>query len=174
MPTIWRDFRLQEVSDEEAAAERSARRPPPPIEGALVRWRGGRRERKAAARAERERHLEEVRARRALRTKMSCLECAGRARCADCRRFVSYAERDRRRGLEMALSREAFGVLLHGACAYCGVEEAGTLDRVDPREGYRPGNVVSCCRVCNRAKHTFLPSEWEAYLVRLVAFRTRP
>lgn len=37
-------------------------------------------------------------------------------------------------------------------CMYCGTITAG-IDRVDNSKGYVDGNMVSCCKLCNRMKH---------------------
>lgn len=58
-------------------------------------------------------------------------------------------------------------------CHYCGSEPLGRinngfmyngLDRVDNAKGYVPGNVVTCCMHCNRAKRTRSVEEFLAWV----------
>jgi 5-methylcytosine-specific restriction endonuclease McrA len=60
--------------------------------------------------------------------------------------------------------------LAKGICHYCNRQTPPkelTMDHIVPisRGGtsYK-GNVVPCCKECNRAKKQLLPMEWEAYL----------
>lgn len=73
----------------------------------------------------------------------------------------------RRRNLICTLSDSDFDVLFAGDCFYCGRAPFNTqtygryskpftfngVDRVDSSKGYFIGNVVSCCKRCNRAKN---------------------
>ena len=34
------------------------------------------------------------------------------------------------------------------------------IDRLDNNEGYLPSNVVTCCKICNRAKHSLTVVEF--------------
>jgi len=45
------------------------------------------------------------------------------------------------------------------------------LDRIDNKNGYVKDNVVSCCTICNYAKHTLSYEEFMSYLERLVLYR---
>ncbi len=74
-------------------------------------------------------------------------------------------------------------------CVYCGIPPSrliklhartktpqGTLrvsgiDRRNNSLGYTKENCVSCCTVCNQAKHTMSEAAWFAYLDRLITFR---
>ena len=74
--------------------------------------------------------------------------------------------------------------LIFQPCFYCGV--VGTnfkrterkdglgsfyyngLDRVDSRKGYISNNVVSCCKVCNRAKSDMSLYDFQAWLEQLI------
>lgn len=74
-------------------------------------------------------------------------------------------------------------------CTYCGSEPSrlikvharlktpqGSLrlngiDRVDNSLGYTVDNCVSCCTICNQAKHTLSKEEWISWLNRIVNFR---
>ena len=70
------------------------------------------------------------------------------------------------RGLDFLISKEYFGFISEKNCYYCGskpmqdskdfVERCPAyngLDRLNPKVGYVEGNVVSCCKYCNYAKH---------------------
>lgn len=63
------------------------------------------------------------------------------------------------------LTREQFVAVVTKPCFYCGAEPAFKkrptyasgvavtgIDRINSAKGYEPGNVISCCWVCNRAK----------------------
>jgi hypothetical protein len=86
--------------------------------------------------------------------------------------------------LPFTLSDEEAARLLTGNCFYCGAEPATVkqrkgdlfgrfvysgIDRLDSRLGYMPGNVVSCCTPCNRAKMDRSPEEFISWAMRLVA-----
>lgn len=75
----------------------------------------------------------------------------------------------KRRKIEYNLNYAEFESLVTGECFYCGrkpsslfQERVGSkcrcyyngIDRVDNTIGYLSGNVVTCCRVCNKSKHT--------------------
>lgn len=42
------------------------------------------------------------------------------------------------------------------------------LDRIDNSKGYEPGNVVSCCNVCNTIKNKYLSLEETKAAVQLI------
>lgn len=92
------------------------------------------------------------------------------------------------RGLAWDLTDEEFDRLISQDCAYCGcvpsmVEKGsgsrsgdfvhGGIDRVDNAQGYFMGNVVPCCRVCNRAKGGMSHAEYLAWIGRLTSFRAK-
>lgn len=96
--------------------------------------------------------------------------------------FYHYKSMARIRNLPFLLSREETLRLLGGSCYYCGVppnQEArpqrythgafihNGIDRVDNNMGYVPGNVVSCCKICNRAKRSASYEEFMLWLDRL-------
>lgn len=83
--------------------------------------------------------------------------------------FKRYKRASVKRKQAFTLSFEEFSLLIQQNCHYCGavprinssdaervrVEEQFTrngVDRLDSSIGYIPGNVVSCCVDCNRAK----------------------
>lgn len=109
----------------------------------------------------------------------------------------SYKRRAIKDGLEFAISKEKFKELVQDKCHYCGSEPYGEekiyennrgvrksgkyisrfiyngLDRIDSNKGYVIDNVVSCCGICNHAKHTMSYEKFVAWLDRLVNFRSK-
>jgi hypothetical protein len=92
------------------------------------------------------------------------------------------------RDLAWDLTEEEFDRLITQDCAYCGcppsmVEKGsgarsgdfihGGIDRVDNAQGYVMGNVVPCCRICNRAKMSMSHAEFLAWIGRLASFRAK-
>lgn len=67
-------------------------------------------------------------------------------------KFNMYLKRAKSRGIEFAITLEDFKNLISNPCTYCQYSETG-VDRIDNSLGYVKGNVTSCCKYCNRAKH---------------------
>lgn len=95
-----------------------------------------------------------------------------------------YTASARERKYKFSLSREEVEMLIFNDCYYCGSPpslqyyDRGDLkyqgiDRVNNTLGYEAGNCVSCCIMCNRAKHNHTQKEFEAWLNRLVEFRNK-
>jgi hypothetical protein len=98
-----------------------------------------------------------------------------------------YRYSAKHRGLEHALTEDELEVLVTSDCHYCGCPPSITrrpsrsggeftfngIDRIDNTLGYVPGNVVTCCITCNRAKHTMSYAEFVAWISRLVAYRNQ-
>jgi 5-methylcytosine-specific restriction endonuclease McrA len=63
---------------------------------------------------------------------------------------------------------EAFK-LFQGNCHYCGTppDPCGGIDRKDNSCGYIPGNVLSCCKICNYGKRTMPYEAFQAHLGRI-------
>lgn len=59
-------------------------------------------------------------------------------------------------------------------CHYCGyaIFTIG-LDRIDNSDGYRIGNVVSCCSLCNRSKNNLSAEKFISQCAQ-VAIRHAP
>ena len=61
-------------------------------------------------------------------------------------------------------------------CSYCGIK-AGIItpyqgfDRVDSSDYYRVGNVVPCCKYCNRAKNDLTTEEFLDWIIRIHKFQ---
>ncbi len=99
------------------------------------------------------------------------------------RRIYIYKHGARERGIEWALSNEEATELFRQSCHYCGaapskVTKPGSrskplissgIDRIDNAKGYVPGNVVSCCEQCNRAKGKLSTEEFLAWVERVHA-----
>lgn len=96
--------------------------------------------------------------------------------------FFNYQTRAAKKGLEWELTEEQFHLLMSGNCRYCGCAPSGTrklksgsmfvfngIDRKDSTKGYIKRNVVTCCKICNYAKHTLSQAEFIAWINR-VAF----
>jgi hypothetical protein len=107
-----------------------------------------------------------------------CLQAETRARYPGANRLpyghasrnellASYKKSARQRDIAWELSSKDFFELTSSPCAYCGSDPNlvrkpnkgvngeyvySGVDRIDNTIGYVPGNVVSCCWVCNRAK----------------------
>lgn len=84
------------------------------------------------------------------------------------------------RNHEWFLTKNQIRVLTKQNCHYCGIAPQqkihpercngvyiyNGLDRVDSSKGYTLDNVVSCCGVCNYAKHTQTIEQFRAWLIR--------
>ena len=46
------------------------------------------------------------------------------------------------------------------------------IDRIDNTKGYIPGNVRSCCKHCNLAKHTMSEEEFNSWISSLIKFHS--
>jgi hypothetical protein len=79
--------------------------------------------------------------------------------------FKNAARYAKRRQIKFILSFDDFITERNKPCFYCGnrigpptIEGTG-LDRIDNNKGYEPGNIVSCCKVCNQIKGDILTIE---------------
>lgn len=92
----------------------------------------------------------------------------------------------KKRGLDMTLTNDELTELWAGNCHYCGVKPSNVmrattkqgaeevfvysgLDRLDSTVGYESDNVVSCCKVCNRAKSDLTMAEFLEWIGRVSA-----
>ena len=86
------------------------------------------------------------------------------------------------RELEWSLTDSQCEALFVGACYYCGdlptqIANTGSkqksnfsyngIDRIDNDVGYVYGNVVSCCKICNRAKRELSYEAFVGWIFRL-------
>lgn len=105
---------------------------------------------------------------------------------ASCNRLFSiYKESALIRKYEFCLTKEKFIEITQKNCYYCGtppkqkIFPAGFngeyiyngIDRKVNEIGYTDQNCVPCCILCNRAKSTVSPSEFEEWLNTLVEHR---
>ncbi len=88
-------------------------------------------------------------------------------------------------GREFNLSKEDFRLLTSSNCHYCGCPPFNIkkkrspygidyiyngIDRKDNKKGYTLSNCVSCCKICNQAKHTFSYGEFVAWIKRIKSY----
>lgn len=100
--------------------------------------------------------------------------------------LASYKKSASSRGHEWALSNEQFFALVTSNCGYCGTPPDtlrkpnkqvngefwySGIDRIDNAVGYLPGNTISCCWNCNRAKGKLSHAEFLSWIGRLSAFQ---
>jgi 5-methylcytosine-specific restriction endonuclease McrA len=100
-----------------------------------------------------------------------------------------------RKNRTWSISNEQFLTLIYANCYYCNLKPSTTvnptvnmklqksralecfityngIDRVDSSKGYEPGNVVTCCEQCNKAKLDHSKGEFLAWANRLVSFQS--
>lgn len=103
--------------------------------------------------------------------------------------FASYKQGAKQRNLEWAISNEEFATLIFRSCYYCGVSPQRVLyrctkyrkdpvsyngiDRVDNSLGYVSSNVVTCCKVCNKAKDVMSRGEFLDWIFRVAAHQRK-
>ena len=95
-----------------------------------------------------------------------------------------YRSAARKRGLEWNLSSDEVKELILSNCFYCGAGLSNIfntknsygeieamphngIDRVDNNKGYVLGNVVPCCKVCNKAKLQMPVDEFYSWIDRV-------
>lgn len=95
--------------------------------------------------------------------------------------FHTYKVGSKSRGLELALSQDEVVDICLQPCHYCGAAWSSLgqyrahqeqfphngIDRVDNSKGYVPGNVVPCCKICNRAKNSMSKREFLEWAERV-------
>lgn len=86
--------------------------------------------------------------------------------------WQSYKRAARKRGYEFEISKDYFKEITSKNCYYCNSEPSmywrsrktkgiipeflyNGIDRIDNSVGYVKGNIVPCCKFCNRAKGIF-------------------
>lgn len=99
-----------------------------------------------------------------------------------------YKKHAKDRGLSFELEYSYFKMLTQQNCHYCGVKplqiyqlknpKTGKIrsgvpilyngvDRIDSNHGYHVDNVVSCCKVCNRAKMDLPLEEFKLWIKKI-------
>lgn len=85
--------------------------------------------------------------------------------------YSMYKNRAVKKGLSFEISKEDFGLLCGGDCAYCGKASTAThrngIDRVDNDQGYVAGNVRPCCRECNHMKRDLTVEQFRTACLRV-------
>ncbi len=94
----------------------------------------------------------------------------------------------KKRGFKWELTKYHARELFNGDCNYCGSEPTlhlngkwsksyngvllyNGIDRLDNNEGYHILNVVSCCKICNRAKHSLTIEEFNNWIEKIYKYK---
>lgn len=100
-------------------------------------------------------------------------------------KFRASAYDAKTRGYEWELSLEQFEKIVSSNCQSCGIAPSQLhrikeysfrytgIDRKDNSKGYTLDNVRPFCHTCNMAKYRSSDAEFEFWIERLIAFRTR-
>lgn len=70
-------------------------------------------------------------------------------------KFYIYKQSAKTRSILFNITFKQFITLWQKPCYYCksSIETIG-LDRIDNDKGYELDNIIPCCKICNRMKHT--------------------
>lgn len=97
----------------------------------------------------------------------------------------SYKQNAKKRGYSFNLTKEQFREITQQNCSYCGrkpcqvafqnkygngVYVYNGIDRVNNSIGYEIGNVVPCCKICNRAKDVMGTEEFLDWIKSVYQF----
>lgn len=87
-------------------------------------------------------------------------------------RYHWYTKNARTKSLQFEISRDEAYKLFSDNCFYCGIspDPCNGIDRKDNTKGYIPGNIVSACKICNRAKNTLTEQEFIRWIARVHRF----
>lgn len=89
----------------------------------------------------------------------------------------------RKRGINWKLADTLFFEMISKDCYYCGAPPSNTfkrkggsikyngVDRLDNSKHYQGGNVVTCCRICNRAKSDLTVEDFLMWARRLQSYQ---
>jgi hypothetical protein len=97
---------------------------------------------------------------------------------------ASYKNKAKKRGLQFNIGSEDFFKLITSNCEYCGTTPLNVkvdsrknsnnnsflyngIDRINNNVGYVLDNCVSCCFVCNQAKHTLNVDFFKSWVKRI-------
>lgn len=95
--------------------------------------------------------------------------------------YSQYRCTAKRRGYKFGLTKKQFKKLTSSNCYYCGIKPAQVvktkndttgrytfngIDRVDSAKGYIMNNCVSCCKICNVAKHNLSQKQFYGWIKR--------
>lgn len=69
--------------------------------------------------------------------------------------YTQYKASSKTRKLLFNITFEYFLTFWQKPCYYCNdsIEKIG-LDRIDSNKGYQLDNIIPCCKICNRMKHS--------------------
>lgn len=88
-------------------------------------------------------------------------------------RFLQAKNGAKKRGFEFNITFEDYSKLITQPCAYCGGElppKGGSLDRVDPYDGYNLQNLVPCCAKCNWMKSDLTVEEFLQHIAKITSY----
>lgn len=94
------------------------------------------------------------------------------------RLYYQYNLKAKKRKYSFELTKEEFKKLVTDVCFYCARKPKQVIkakkhhgdfiyngvDRVNNKQGYTIDNVVSCCKICNRAKQTLTVEEFKNWI----------
>lgn len=98
--------------------------------------------------------------------------------------YNNYYQAAKMKSMDFALSLDDFGSLTKQNCFYCGIPpqqivsghrlngsyKYNGIDRIDSSKGYILGNVVSCCKYCNFAKHEMTQKEFFEWIIKVYEY----
>lgn len=82
------------------------------------------------------------------------------------KKYNDYLKRSKANKIQFLLSLDEFESIYYKPCSYCSLDLPG-IDRIDSNLGYEVGNIKSCCKYCNRAKHQETEAEFLTWLNRV-------
>lgn len=82
-------------------------------------------------------------------------------------RYNNFTGNAKKRNLTNEITKEEFDYFLSMTCYYCD-EKACGLDRIDNSQGYKKGNVLSCCMRCNHTRNTYWTVEETRKMIRMI------
>lgn len=97
--------------------------------------------------------------------------------------YTQYKNGAKGRHIDFLLTKDDIKNIIFQPCIYCGFDGSNMeiktkqinvkyngIDRIDSSIGYKRGNIVPCCGICNRAKHNYTLDEWTKYLDELTKY----
>jgi len=97
--------------------------------------------------------------------------------------YLSYKHSAKNRGHVFDLSKEIFRKIVSRKCYYCGKEKESVhkgkyktwytyngIDRINNSLGYTFKNIVTCCQICNRMKHTLTQDDFINHINRIYGY----
>lgn len=95
--------------------------------------------------------------------------------------ILHYKYNAKKRGYNFDLTEEQFKEISQKDCYYCGTKPNNTstgkrtfgdyiyngLDRIDNNKGYIIENIISCCKICNRAKDKMTLQEFQNWIEKV-------